>query len=701
MGKEAKNKKNKILFYISIIVVFLLVSFSVYFIGKKLNNPSKKLPPVSLSQNQEFQYLIDFESFNYINSNAVLSKERALSGKNSSLADKNNPYSPAIIIPIPTNDSTEIADVKIKLWINPSSSVINSILVFSIIDQNNNQVYWDGFNIMGDEFQENNWYSFFNKFVLPDKFVNTGYSIKVYLWNKDESGSPLYIDDICISFKDTEIQEGPRTKLIDFENLNSKKISSKYAKSGFYSTYAKGKDDFSESILFPMSELDISNIHSISFSFNYLSETKDLDAVFVISICDSLHKDLLWQGVDLSKASFNEKTWETANGSVIIPPEIATKENFIKIYLWNRNANQVFVDDVYIVIKENNISNDTVLPAFNLVKERKYQAKANHPPYDVKYVYCKPFQKENANSLNKIFTKNSRILVDKFDSSLAKDQIFFNFSNEYGIALFENSNIVIKEIGFNTAPDNNAVFYSNAGYLFSTVLNGENINMYKYDKIKGKFILFRQVGYKNNGKISSIFYNPDNSVSVFENDGTITTFDDKSVKISSTKFINTQNGNSKAIKAEFFGETEEILIIYNENNLTKYIFLSYNKQTKTWEKSSNHKNSSVQSYDKLDFVSEYFVIKDDNSKQNKLLQFNRNSRFDLRVIGFDLMTYNILYNVDFRAYANKQNPKYYEYSKIVCGDFYGDSKSEIVIFQDNINRVDWLTQKTEIYSFNE
>jgi hypothetical protein len=95
------------------------------------------------------------------------------------------------------------------------------------------------------------------------------------------------------------------------------------------------------------------------------------------------------------------------------------------------------------------------------------------------------------------------------------------------------------------------------------------------------------------------------------------------------------------------------------------------------------------------------VIKDDNSAQNKLLQFNRNLRFDLKVISFDFMTYNILYNINFRGFTAKQNPKYYEYTKIICGDFCGDSKSEIIIFQDNINRVDWLTQKTEIYSFND
>ncbi|HNQ67934.1 MAG TPA: hypothetical protein PKN32_06130 [Bacteroidales bacterium] len=701
MAKVLKIKKGKILYLWLFVFGFLVLSLGVYFIGKNLNKPSDNKVPLLMNQQDEFQFLIDFESYNYLNANCVFSKERALSGKHSGISDKNNPYGAAITIPIPTNDTSEIEDVIIRFWINPTSSIVDAVWVFTVIDQNNNQLYWEGFVVKGDSFAADNWYSFIHSFKLPKKFINSGLLIKTYLWNKDTKSSSLYLDDVSISLKNSNSEEGLRTKLIDFENINSKQISSKYAKSGFYSTFAKGKDGFSESIIFPLSELDISNLHSISFSFSYLSETKDMDAVFVISICDSLHKDLLWQGVDLSKASFEEKKWEIANGSVIISPEIAKNENFLKIYLWNRNDNQVYIDDVYLVIKENDSSNDSVLPAFNMIKEKKFQAKANHPPYETKYIFCNTCQEKNAGELNKLFTKNSRILVDKFDSSLSKDQIFFNSSNELGFAYIDNKNVKFIKPKFSTQPGNNAIFYSDEGYLFSSVPNGEKINMYRYDKITQEFVLKRQFEYRNSGKISYIVLNPDNSLSVFENDGNIATYNEQNVFIAKTKLFNPKTGNLKVIKTNFFNEIKEVLVIYIENSINKYVFLNYDKASKSWTKSTNYKNSSVQAYDKLDFISEYYVIKDDNSAQNKLLQFNRNLRFDLKVISFDFMTYNILYNIDFRGFAAKQNPKYYEYTKIICGDFCGDSKSEIIIFQDNINRVDWLTQKTEIYSFND
>jgi hypothetical protein len=63
-----------------------------------------------------------------------------------------------------------------------------------------------------------------------------------------------------VGFKESDETENPRTRLIDFENSSDKKISSKYAKSGFYSTYVKGKDDFSATITIPLKELNTTNI---------------------------------------------------------------------------------------------------------------------------------------------------------------------------------------------------------------------------------------------------------------------------------------------------------------------------------------------------------------------------------------------------------------------------------------------------------
>jgi len=695
------NKKWRI---IAVLFVFLLfISTAVFLIGKKMDKPPvlKVLPEIA--QQEEFQYFISFEDNKYIINPNSISTDKYLSGKKSGKLNGFNAYSPSVLIPVPTNDSTEMSDINIKFWINPTTTVINTVLVFSIVDQNNNQVHWEGFPVKGNGFAADNWYCFNNKFVFPDKFVNTGYSIKVYLWNKDETGSPVYLDDLSISFKESNKEESPRSKLVDFESTNDKKISSKYAKSGFYSAHAKGPDDFAATITVPFTEINIDNISSISFSFNYLSETEDLNAVFVVSVCDSTNKDLLWQGVDLSVAKFTPKTWETANGNVIIPAEVAKPENKIKIYLWNRNENEVYIDDIYIVIKEKNLTGDTVQPAVNLIESKKFQPKSNHPPYDVQNLYLDKSLKTNAD-LNRIFTKNSRVLTGKFDQTNSKDQILISQNGKHSLLSFIKNEAVFKEVKFKPEITNNSILQSDRTNVFSININEDYIIQYRFDKKTSGFNSVCRIDYKDSDKVIYVNANDDNSISIFENDGYISTY--KSVKGTYTlstriKMVAPQQGSLKILKADFFNtKDEQALLIYLENGTNKYVFLSFDSLASKWKLSDKHQNKSVQSYDKLEFVSEFFVFDYDKSGQKELLQFKKNRKFDVKILNFDKITYNILFNIEFKGFAGKQNPKYYEVSKIVCGDFTGDCRSEIIIYQDNVSKVDWLTQKTEMYSFS-
>ncbi len=697
-------KKIKPIYLIIFSIIFIIISILIFFIGKKFNRITKSSNVEKVQTVDYFKYFIDFESERYLGPNSLLTNTKALSGKQCGLIDKNTKYGPAVIIPVPTNDTSEISDIIVKFWVNPSTIDINVSMVFSVIDQNNNQVYWNGYPIKGDSFAIDNWYSFTCKFTCPKEFINTSYSFKFYLLNNDIANNPVYIDDMSVSLKETTSIESPRSKLIDFEELNDPRISSKYAKSGYYSTYAEGVNGFSASITIPFKDMDIRNINSLSLSFNYLSETSNLDAVFVVAVCDSTNKDVLWQGIDLSKAGFKEKVWETANGSILIPEDVAKPGNSIKVYLWNRNENKVFLDDVYLVIKEKNLSNDSLQPAFNLMSEKKYQAKANHPPYDFLNVTCQKFSATSNTSLNKIFTKNSRVLSGRFNKEISKDLLFCNQAGKNYLMSFENNEIVYNEVKFSEEIIKNSEFYTDNGYLFVCSPNSEMLNIYQFNPKKNEFVKVHNIAAVPTSKIIAITNNSDNSFSVFLNDGNILTYISKGEFVLGNKCkpVNPNLANIKFQKADFFNKKKaEVLLIYLEKEQNKYVFLSYDSVSGTWVLSNNHNNKSVQSFDKLDFASDYFVVDYNKSGQKEVLQFNKTKRFDLRLINFDMLTYNILFNIEFRGFLGKQNPKYYEVSKIVSGDFIGDDCSEIIIFQDNISKVDWLTQKTEMYSFSK
>lgn len=698
MKKKIKTKYKLIVFS----VLLCCISIFVYVVGNIMDKtPTIIKLEANTSNVQVYKYSIDFEDCRYIGNSYTISADRALSGEKSSKVMGNN-YSSAILIPVPTNDSDEMSDVDIRLWISPTTNVINALWVFSIVDQNNNQVHWDGFVINGESFGIDNWYSFSHRFEFPQKFVNTGYSIKAYLCNQDSANAVIYLDDVYISLRDQDV-ESPRSKLIDFEDYNDKSISSKYAKSGFYSTSAKGKDGFSSDVRIPLKELKISNIHSIEISFNYLSETDVLDAVFIVSICDPSHKDLLWQGVDLSKAKFEPKVWEMANVRVLIPDELAKPENYIKISVWNRSDQQVFIDDIYVVVREKTLATDSVQTSFNMITEKKFQPKANHPPYNVKFVELVEFNSVGAANLNKVFTQNSRVLIGKFDDTQAKDQLFFSNSEGHNLLYFKNDNVEINKVKFEPSLKNNTLFFADEGQLFTCDLTENKLTHYLYNKQKYIFYSVGEIKQVDGNKISAIIYNQDKTISVFQNDGNVLTYESRNgnyINVSTNKVASPRQSNLKLQKADFFNtKHQDVLLIYLENDINKYIFLSYNASTKNWKMSANNNNKSVQSYDKLDFVSEYFVIDFNDTPKSQLLQFNKNIRFDLKLIDFNKITYNILFNLEFKGFPKKQNPKYYEVSKIVCGDFVGDKGTDIIIFQDNNSKIDWLTQKTEIYSF--
>ncbi len=178
------NKKTKRYLLLIVCFSFLLISAFVYLLGKRLDKPPVIVDNTKIESKDIYNYLIDFESLDYVSNQNNITKEKALSGAKSGYVKGYNQYSPAVLIPIPSNDSSELDDVNVKFWLNPTTEKINAVLVFSILDQNNNQVLWEGFPVVGDNFSAGNWYTFNNKFTLPDKFVNSSFYVKIYLWNK-------------------------------------------------------------------------------------------------------------------------------------------------------------------------------------------------------------------------------------------------------------------------------------------------------------------------------------------------------------------------------------------------------------------------------------------------------------------------------------------------------------------------------------
>jgi len=693
------NRNKRIRFIIFILVSLSLVPM-IYIIGKYMDSRNIKHQTELNLNTDEYKYVIDFESNRYLTNTSAISSDRFLSGSKSGKLYGYKAYSPSINIAVPTDDTTDVDGLNINFWLNPESEDVNITLVFSVLDQNKNQIHWDGYNIKREDLLADNWQVFQHQFNFPADLVSTRNTMKIYFWNQKDYDKAVYIDDITISMNENTSQNSPRSKFIDFENCESKKISSKYSLSGFYSTIAAGVDAFSYAIKIPMKEIKYENMHSIAYSFHYLCEEPVVDAAFVLSITDSSGNDVLWQSTHLSFENHETGVWEIGNGNSIIPKEAIDSTNTIKIYLWNRNENTIYIDDVYLVIKENSGDGKDVEPAADLLKNQEFEKKSNHPPYDFKYVKKVVISDDNIEELLKVFTKSKKTLVGNFIEDNKGDEILAIYKTGAVMIDFKDNEIIVSEPKFVPELQGNYSVFADDEYL--AVCNIDDNNIFLFEYIDSKFEKNFEINDVDATKVAGFSCNKDKSFSIFYNNGSVETYKDSNsnfTKIKDQYLFQQEFGNVKIIKGNILGNNNQVLFIFKQNGIDKYQIFDYNASTSSWSLSDLHVNKSSQGHDRLLFNNDYYLCKYDQDGHFKTLSFSKSKKFELRLLEFNKMSYEILYNIDFVGYPGKQNPKYYEVNKLICGDFVGDERTEIIIFQDNLHKVDWLSQKVEIYSF--
>ncbi len=682
----------------------LFFALTIFFLGNKFDKKNIQIVGELQANFDSYKYFISFEDDNYINSTVNVTNTNAFSGRNSVFLKNFSEVSPLITVPFPSSDTLDLDEVNFNFWLNQDSSYIKILFVFTIIDADQNVLYWKDTLIEKQNLNPKNWYNYDKTWKIPSEFVNASNSIQVFIWNKNEASTTVYFDDLEISLKKEIDFTKLKSILIDFEDNKFEKISSKYFKSGMYSAFAKGKDDYSENFFISFRDINTQNLNKILLSFNFLSESDDLNAVFLISVCDSAKNEVFCNEIELPKTDFEAKEWEVINAEINIPHNIIEKGSFLKIYLWNKNTNTVFIDDVYLIFKDNELNYGIKQTAFNFLEKKQFQAKQNCPPYRFYIVnYMKAYSK-NEQVLSSLFNKTPQILIGKFIQGSVSQQIIKIKSPKIELLEFADDLIKLKDISFPLKNFNKLKFFADNSKVFAFDKEDKEISVYSLDRDCVKLNLETNFEYNSNNNIMAIFYADNNTISIFNDAGYVSDYflkNDTYILNKTKKLFELKNKDAQVFKGAFFKQNfENVLVIFKEKENTKYLFFDFDPISKSWITSSFHSNLSLQFYDKLDAKSEYYLADYDNNGISELLQYSRENRFSLKIINFDYRSYKILYDIDFTGFSNKQNPKYYEINKLLVGNFFGGDKTQLIIFQDNNNNVDWLTQKTEIYSFD-
>lgn len=704
LKRMKKNKKIKVFF-----VVFAVFATLIYFTGKHLYQKHKidkkyEVDVYESSKNENYRYLIDFESSDYLKTTDELTKEKSLSGYYSSKINIHSNFSSTIEIPVPTNDREKLTETNIKFWLNPTTKNIKASFVLSIFDSENNQIHWDAYKIEKKQLTPDIWYAFKHKFKIPSAYVDKRNTIRLYLWSHDNNKYPVHMDDVVILFNEKLTYEKPRTILIDFEEISDNRISSKYAKEGFYSTFANGEDSFSASSTIPFSDIKTDNIQSIAYRFHFLSEAKFTDAVFVAEIIDEEGNNLLWHGTHINKEDFEVKEWEIFNGEIVINEKLAKPENSLKFYLWNRYKSTVYLDNIYVVIKETGYLDPDERAICDFTKNPEFVPKKNHPPYKFKNLYKQTIKSKI--NLSSIFLKNDNLLAGNFDEDYNTDQILLIRNNSHKIVYFENIVVTDKPVSFNPKLPKKYNIFECKGKVYVYDKSKRKIIGYQLDSKSYRFNSFAKSESLNiSDNIIEVFTIGNNIISAIGSKGytyNLKIHNEKLQLESIQKLVNPNNTNIniKAFKGIFFyKQSRELLMIYLQESKSKYEFFTYNQNNHLWKPSPNHTNKSIESFDKLDYFNTFWVGNFYQDQKDQMLMLNLSERFDLKMLEFNKLSYNIRFNIDFKGFTGNQNPKFYEIRHILCGNFIDNNKTDILIFQDNHKTVSGFNQKTEIYSF--
>ena len=702
MMQRMSQKKNK--FFIVFILLFLVLAAAVYFLGKYFSANTIIFPDEEVTfETDNWNYLIDFESAAFLLYTKDITNTRSLSGKYSSGMSTETGFSAPIVVPIPTSDSTELTEVNIRLWLNSVSPNINASIVFSIFDSQENQLHWDSYKIVMDDLDPDIWIAHNFKFEIPGIYVDTRNNIRVYLWSHNYNEYSVYLDDVSISFNDNLKNEKSRTFHFDFEDVISNQISSKYSRQGFYSTFAKGEDSFTASLLIPFSDMETESIMSIRYRFYILSESGDADAVFVCAVSDSDNNELFWQGTHVKSDQLRKGEWEMYNGEAFIPEDIISGENTIKFYLWNRKNNTIYLDDIYVVVKDKGYIDPDDMAICDLTINPDFVPLTNHPPYRIKYFERHKFGNEQ--QLNKHFlVPANRFVSGSFDAKYKTDQLLVLNKKDKFILYFDE--YMIKEFPAYFEPELDDVYsvFSDDNLFFCFDSGKKQLSSYRLHK-NNKFKLNAISEELKLEDLKLVVKPYADYLSLFFGDGShvlLKQQDKEYVIVKQQQLTNPNQGNMKAFVGNFIESSDKhLLIISIEKEQHRYRFYTFNINDLIWELSDNHANTSIQSYDELNFFNEYHVGKFRGKNRDELLMLDLSRRFNMKVTEFNKLGYNILFEGDFLGFDSPQNPKFYERRRIITGNFLDKNKTDLIVFQDNVRKTEGFFQKTELYTLKK
>jgi len=723
LHRIVNNRKTQLIF----VFVAICVLTIIFFILSKLNfqqgnNSASNLEKQTISTDR---IVIDFETRQYLDPATmhVISSDISYSGSKSSVMPDKDSYSAAIILEPDNLNAENISEIGLYCWLYSEKKEINIMLVLSVFDALGQQIYWQGHHIKSNNIQAEQWFYTGDVFNINDSLLVSGNKIKIYAFNSLGPNHKVYIDDVELIVNHSEITKShARSALIDFENMQADGITTKQAYQGLQSAITTGENAYSFVSSFSLSDFDLSNIDQMNYRFFFLNQKEEVNFVLVFSIKDSDGNVVHWYGHHVNQQT-KPGEWNRMQGYMPLDAEVCHPDNILEVYGWNRNQNTVFVDDIYFVLKSKGDIKQGSEVLCDLTVNPDFSPKINQPPYPVLFfetgrvtplglspsasryniaitvnILGTPYQQViagvSSDKLSCYYVEDKRLRSKplKLDAVLSDKIVLVNYNSNGNksdeILVFDNSNNMIYCLRLEVERDViNSVkiweqSYESAGLNYSvkkvcTIIENNKPNgLLIYDS----FDLFYTVPVNN--QLQAI----------------------QTIPSEKGEIIFWQCGN---LLADNPGN--ELLCIYASSKASYYrIFGIETKQGSVSLKAIGNKISGNTGYDGMPATANYFIGNFSDNQYLNTLMLDRSWRFDMKMLKLSRQFYEITHYIDFKGFADGNNPKYYPATVLVSGNFYGDLHDELMCFSFTCkqsqkqkmprnSKQQMLNQKAEVY----
>ncbi len=669
---------------------------------------------------------IDYEDYSDSERPSDITADKAYSGKYSCRMTSSEEYGTCLNMPMNRLSNADDIGKIVVAAMTLSGDKGGAEWVLEISDESGKIIFWQS-----SPFQETDtsWKKSKISFNI-DTHITGGKTLKIYPWNK--SRKLIFVDDVIIQFSN-EPEENlhannydPSYLSIDFEskefdNING--ITQEKSHSGKRSVKFLQDQTYGPQLCKEIKNIFDDTLKQVEASAWLFFEKEKHNCSMVVEVKDEHGKQKFWAEKNIKKNLLKKNEWNKLNAFFSFPSEVYRKfvpSDDVCIYFWNREDGELYADDfevVYGIGKQREGLNPNI--DMQAVPGKTYAADRFHPPFIPINFAC-----QNKNTgINILLPANSNTMQLFPDDHLLSanisgdnlDEILRINEKTFDLYSYSKSINAFVSKTFNTTDEMNLnkmklVCCDIDGDGMSEVVGcdegSSNIYVWSFRNYSGsaprlitsiplmvKSLSFISSGYfsglshselliaeKGSGKYYIIDLSDINHI---HNKQGVLPFEHANYSIT-----NVVSGN--------FDDSinDELVITTTSSKAVGFHLLKYNPEKNVFTEVPSSKNISSLLGPRSTLIKGNF----DSDSGDEILLFNKESRFDLKLIDNDASGMFVRGRIEFTNFPGNQNPKYYEFPKAIAGNFTGNPMSSLMFILRNCDDDDFDGNKCNNYS---